>query len=401
MELEAAICVIRARAFEGMENRAKAAFWYQEALTRDVKCSEALDALVEKRMLKQDQAKSLLSRLSFPEELSWLRLVYMSKLAQLDASEDAQTVECMTALRTTFGLGSSADVRCIHAQQLYHAGKYKACHQITKQLIAEDPFHAAVLPLHISCLVELELKADLFALAHQLVDAHPETPMAWYAVGCYYMLTSSWESARKYFTKATQLDRQFAPAWVGFGHSYAVTDDSDQAMAAYRTANRLFEGSYLPMVFIGMEHARTQHLDLAESLFKQAISICDSDALIWNEMGTLALRRGDYLSAIEHFERALSLVAEDTLEAWEGTIFNLGHAFRKQGRYEEAIGYYEKARALSPKNPSNEAALALAYAHASDLHAAVKHCHNALGLNPRDMLCQALLTRLFELLAKE
>ena len=47
------------------------------------------------------------------------------------------------------------------------------------------------------------------------------------------------------------------------------------------------------MVFIGMEHARTQHLDLAESLFTQAISICDSDPLIWNEMGALCLRRGE------------------------------------------------------------------------------------------------------------
>jgi anaphase-promoting complex subunit 6 len=43
-------------------------------------------------------------------------------------------------------------------------------------------------------------------------------------------------------SKATTLDGAFASAWIGFGHAYAAQDESDQAMAAYRTAARLFAG---------------------------------------------------------------------------------------------------------------------------------------------------------------
>lgn len=43
-------------------------------------------------------------------------------------------------------------------------------------------------------------------------------------------------------SKATTLEGSFAPAWLGFGNAYAAQDESDQAMAAYRTAARLFAG---------------------------------------------------------------------------------------------------------------------------------------------------------------
>ena len=50
-------------------------------------------------------------------------------------------------------------------------------------------------------------------------------------------MVSDFESARRYFSKATTLNHRFAPAWVGFGHAFAAQDESDQAIAAYRTAH--------------------------------------------------------------------------------------------------------------------------------------------------------------------
>ena len=42
-----------------------------------------------------------------------------------------------------------------------------------------------------------------------------------------------------------------------------------QAMAAYRTAARLFPGLHLPLVGMGMEYQRMNNLHLAEQLFEQ------------------------------------------------------------------------------------------------------------------------------------
>jgi len=43
-------------------------------------------------------------------------------------------------------------------------------------------------------------------------------------------------------SKSTSLDGTFPPAWIGTGNAYASQEESDQAMAAFRTAARLFPG---------------------------------------------------------------------------------------------------------------------------------------------------------------
>lgn len=42
--------------------------------------------------------------------------------------------------------------------------------------------------------------------------------------------------------KSTSLDRLFGPAWLAFGHSFAIENEHDQAMAAYFKASQLMKG---------------------------------------------------------------------------------------------------------------------------------------------------------------
>ena len=62
----------------------------------------------------------------------------------------------------------------------------------------------------------------------RLVQEYPERALSWFAVGCYYLCTQQFESARMYFGKATTLESSFAPAWIGFGNAFAAQDESDQ-----------------------------------------------------------------------------------------------------------------------------------------------------------------------------
>lgn len=40
---------------------------------------------------------------------------------------------------------------------------------------------------------------ELFYRAHKLVDEVPQSPIAWYAVACYYYAIQNYEAARRYF----------------------------------------------------------------------------------------------------------------------------------------------------------------------------------------------------------
>lgn len=81
---------------------------------------------------------------------------------------------------------------------------------------------------------------------------------------------------------------QFAPAWIGFGHAFAALDEADQAMAAYRTAARVFPGLHLPLMGVGMEHLRTSNFSLAEQTFLLARQLCPTDPAVLNELGRRA-----------------------------------------------------------------------------------------------------------------
>lgn len=74
------------------------------------------------------------------------------------------------------------------------------------------------------------------------------------------------------------MDPHFAAAWLGLGHAYAAQEESDPALAAYRTAARFFSGSHLPLLCIGMEYLRNSaHLTLAKQFLSQVqprASVC-------------------------------------------------------------------------------------------------------------------------------
>lgn len=74
---------------------------------------------------------------------------------------------------------------------------------------------------------------------HGHTPLHTRTP---YTHTYAYTHTGKLDAARRFFHKATSLDPQSVPSWILFGHSFACMDESDQAMAAYRTAARLFVG---------------------------------------------------------------------------------------------------------------------------------------------------------------
>jgi len=72
--------------------------------------------------------------------------------------------------------------------------------------------------------------------------------------------------AQRYFGRVTRIDPRCIEGWVGFGNSFAMQDESDQAMSAYRAGQRL-GGSHVPMLYVGMEYLRINNLALANHFF--------------------------------------------------------------------------------------------------------------------------------------
>ncbi|CAM9441412.1 unnamed protein product [Chrysoparadoxa australica] len=391
----ASLCCLRGRVFADMDNRDRAAFWLKTALRIDARCVEALQILVGWHLLNPHQQAELLHSLSFtPETKGWLSSIYSSML-DVHALESHDQVANESRL-DELGLGLNAEVLAKRAERCYLRADARSALAICEEVIARDPHNSSCLPVYIMCMVELSLKTKLFYLAHKLTQAGPHEAIGWFAVGCHYLLIRRCDQAQRFLLKATKLDPHMTAAWIGFGNAFAEQDESDQAVSAYRTAARRFPGSHFPLLYIGMEHLRTNHLSLAGHFLSASAALCSDDPLVHHEQGVVMYRRQEWAAAAAMFERVVDMMrgeAPARQAAWESTYINLGHCYRKQRRLSAAADLYSKAVALCPNSASAQTALAFLRHVQGLLYIAVELYHRALVLEPENTFAVDMLER--------
>ena len=174
-----------------------------------------------------------------------------------------------------------------------------------------------------------------------------------------------------------------------------VCAETDQALAAFRTASRLFPGLHASVLGMGLEYLRMNNHPLAEQMLREAHHRCPSDPTIAHEMGTLAFRCEKYQEAVAWLEKSLELSGgskDDTKgEYIEATLVNLGHAFRKLHRFEDAIAVLTRALGVNTVAPGTYAALGYTHHLCGDLSAAIDNYHKSLGLRGEDAFVANML----------
>ena len=433
--VHSAMRLLCGNAYEVLENWKMAAASYCDALRAEPYNFEALSRLVDGHMLTVPERQALLVELEpilNSSGYEWLKVYYSCKLlpesgrkladmhsraqalkidgsgssgdnsgsvlGSATAKEEELTAAANIFLESdassnaeTLNLQANCDLMIAAAECEYNRERLRECFELSSRVLAIDPFAWGILPIHICAMTRLRQQAELYALAHRLVEEYPEKGIPWFAVGSYYYLVSDFESARRYFSKAAMLEPRFAPAYVGSGHAFAAQDESDQAMAAYRTASRLFPGSYVPWLGIGMEYLRTSHLPLALQNLQKAETIAPNNPQVLHELGVVHYVAGEYGLAARFFENALR-IDEYNEEAREPSMFNLGHAHRKLREYSEAIKWYESALAIRPRSASTFSALGFTHHLQGSLDTAIELYHQALSLKPDDTFTSEMLT---------
>ncbi|GAA0165335.1 ubiquitin-protein ligase [Lithospermum erythrorhizon] len=333
-----AICFLRGKAYEALENRAQARLWYKAAIKADPLCYEALECLMENHMLTSEEERVLLSTLQFGPEDGWLSSFYSCLVKKYDKENiveakfrdlEQEGFHQKHTDKSLSTLKNNTDLLACKAEYYHQCGEYQKCFELTSTLLEKDPFHLKCTLVHLAAALGLGHSNELYLMACNLVKDYPQKALSWFAVGCYYYCIKKYDQSGRYFSKATSIDGTFAPAWVGHGNAYAAQEEGDQAMSAYRTAARLFPGCHLPTLYIGMEYMRTHSFKLAEQFIMQAKSICPSDPLVYNELGVVAYHMKEFKKSAYWFEKTLAHIPSSSSEMWESTIVNLAHVLRK------------------------------------------------------------------------
>jgi anaphase-promoting complex subunit 6 len=414
-KMASALCAILGKAYGQLENFKKSTLWLREALAQDPFNAEAFTLLLESCRLNEEEELALVEEVAstLPENAEWLKNLYWSMcrgrgvessgrvkgaLESLSCSTKASGGAAANKVTTRSSsrnekqpfacslphpLSQDGDVVSARATMLINRGRFSEAYGMTKSVLDRELYNTRLLPLHLSIAVKLKKKNDIFVLGHKLMDRNPDAAESWFAAGCYYYVTEQYSSARNFFGKATTINKLFAPAWIAYAHSFACMDETDQAMAAYRTAARLFPGLYQPVLGMALEYSRMNNMALAEKMCRLAHHKCPNDPFLLHEMGTMAFKNGRYKEARSLLEEAVNefdVVDEDR----EVALVNLGHVYRKLSLYGMSIAVLEKALVLQPYQAGTHSAIAYAYQLAGDPMQAVEAYHKALSLRPED-----------------
>lgn len=417
---EAAMCYLRGICFAKQNSYDRAKECYMDAVRIDVQCFEAFDQLMRNCLLPPDEEWDFLESLDFDaittngtdtsqEAAQFAKMLYTTRLSKY--KNPAEFSNAVESLSQHYNLDTNPDLLLSKAELLFTQCRFKQALAITTSVLAVDQYNFSFLPLHLACLHELHQPNTLFLLAHRLADSYPDEPATWLAVGVYYLSISQIAEARRFFSKASMMDPHFGPAWIGFAHTFALEGEHDQAVSAYGTAARLFQGTHLPQLFLGMQHLQLNNLTLAHEYLTTAHNLCRTDPLLLNEMGVVFYHLDHLPEAIQLFNRALTIADEIDSDPtfWLATRANLGHAYRRQHQWSLALSEFEEVlrqgTASSSTNDSQNstagkhnilAAKGLVLLEMGRIWDAVGSLHEALGVCPQDPVATDLLARALE-----
>lgn len=404
IEYEAGMCYLRGLCYAKQNSFDRAKECYKDAVRIDVQCFEAFHQLMKNSLMSPGEEWDFVDSLNFesiqtdpggvdvaPEAADFTKNLYTTRLSKYSRPEAFSTA--IETLSTHYRLGSNPDVLLASAEISYTKSCFAQALALTTQILEIDPYNFACLPLHLALLHQLGHTNALFALAHDLADTHPREPCTWLAVGTYYLNTNRIPEARSYFSKASLMDPHFGPAWIGFAHTFAAEGEGDQAIAAYSTAARLFQGTHLPQLFLGMQEIALGHLPIAREYLTTAFNLCDHDPLLINELGVVSYMEEDYDMAVRHFTLALDLSAQNDTPPQQtaSTRLNLAHAYRRAGDFPKALDAFDEVIRLGLREAGVFSAKGLVLLELEQAFDATVALHEALAISPQDPVAGDLM----------
>ncbi|EIW57715.1 TPR-like protein [Trametes versicolor FP-101664 SS1] len=387
IKIEASMCNLRGLLMLKLNRGDQAKNSFMEALALDVKCYEAFEQLVDGEMMTPEEEWEFVQNLAYreqtPADAEFMKLMYLSRLRKYKHTDDQAIVR--RKLVDEWGLGDNPDVLYSFADALYTQLRWADCYAVTSRILSLVSIHKATIPLHVACMYHIKhLNSKLFLFAHDLVEKEPESATSWFAVGMWYMCVEKFPEARTYFSKTSLMDPRFAPAWIAFAHAFSMEGEHDHAVTAYSTCARLYTGSHLPLMFVGMEHMILSNLKLAEEALLAAHHMCDSDPLLYNERGVMAFMNEDYDNAVRFFAEALELadVVQTSQVAWIPTFINFGTALRRIGRLDDARDAYLRVLLIDYRHVAALSFVGLTEHLLGNLGEAIVRYHEALSIDP-------------------
>jgi len=157
-----------------------------------------------------------------------------------------------------------------------------------------------------------------------------ESAEVYYNIGYVKTAQGQYQEGIEAFRKATQLDRLFAKAFEAMGRAYKELGQPEKAEEYLNKAAEIYLSS--------------EREDQAEEILNEILEVNPDTINVYNTMGVLYRRKGDYPTALKHYEKALKIHPEEP-----NIYYNIGRIHVEMKNLDEAKSCFSKALELDPR----------------------------------------------------
>ncbi len=220
-----------------------------------------------------------------------------------------------------------------------------------------------------------------------------KTKQQWLDEGNAYYDAGQYDKAIADYTRALQLDPEFAWAYIERGNAYGELQQYDKAIADYDQALTLDPKDTRAYRNRGNAYYVLQQYDKAIADYGQALTLDPESALAYSMRGDAYGELRQYDKAIADYTQVLQLDPESI-----GAYIERGNAYYVLQQYDKAIADYGQALTLDPES-------ALAYSMRGDAYyalqqygKAIQDYDQALELDPGHANAQKMRQKAYQLL---
>ncbi len=156
-----------------------------------------------------------------------------------------------------------------------------------------------------------------------------EDPEVYYNIGYIKTVKEEYPAAIEAFRKATKLDRHFAKAYEAMGRAYKALGKEHEAAESLKKAADIYMGN--------------EREEAAEGILNEILEENPDTINIYNTLGVLYRKRGDYQTALLQYEKALKIHPDQPK-----LHYNVGRLHVDLKDLQQAKVNFENALALDP-----------------------------------------------------
>ena len=215
------------------------------------------------------------------------------------------------------------------------------------------------------------------ALSDRALETDPELAPAWVARGILFLLEGNAEAAELAGREAQAAAPEDFNGYVLLGEALIEQGEMEVGLTEIRRGVEVGAGHVWARLSLGLELRALARYEDAAREFRKVLEYVPDSPNALNNLGLVLLDAGRSADALPYFRRVMDLYPDDRAAT------NLGYAYFKQNRLDEAVAAFHQAHELAPQRPIHARNLADTYEMQGDLATARAWFETALELYDR------------------